>query len=549
MALVSVVIPAHNAAPYLAAAVHSVYRQSVDVECIIALDGDGDQGATAAEAHRLASERRTTRVVSLPAGGVSQARTGGMKATSDATPYVLFLDADDALIPGRLSGMVAALESAGPGCPAVVGSAVLVGEDGHPIAPEGWEQVGDGWLTLPRVIDGTLALPSMTLWRRAALRLLMPWPQTLVGDGGEDLRCEDSLLLRRALHLGALRTISTPTTYYRRHPGQWSADIARRERAQAMGERINRQTLHWAEGDIEHCADGMWVVDPLYRTRCGADESVVGEVVITCASAGWERHLAAMLESLRRVWDGAVVVFVLGDAPGVEQVARSHGATTIPAEPLAPLGPWSKSVLYAAARALPFAGSFVAIDADCIVHESPEDIMPLDTEGILMVRDGNGIHPSIYGHGANLWRYAAGFAGISDDFCRALGLHGAAGWATPANDGVFCASASALAAAERRARALFLASWPHLETGGTWWNQVVWNAACAPDLRRINNWWNVQRHAYQATGQSLPARIAIEHFTAGTKPLMLGEEIAPASAGTGSGCAPTGGFAGLKRGA
>lgn len=550
MPLVCVIIPAHRAAGYLAAAVHSVYRQSVDVEVVIVVDGDGDNGATAKAAAALAQERRTTRVLEVPQGGVSAARTAGMRASSEGAPYVLFLDADDALIPGRLSAMVAALESAGPACPAVVGSAVIVGEDGHPIAPEGWEHLPDGWLTLPGAISGTLALPSMTLWRRAALRLLMPWPASITGEDGADLRCEDALLVRRALRLGALRTTSTPTTFYRRHPGQWSADLRRREGARRMGSEIDHQSAEWAQGYLSKPADGLRIVDPLYRTRCGVDESVEGEVVITCASAGWEFYLEAMLHSLRNAgqWEGPVVVYRLGDASYVDAVAKSFGATILPAEPLAPLGPWSKSVLYTAARSLPIAESFLAIDADCLIHRPIADFfMTGDDESIWMARDGNGIHPPERSHGANLWRYAAGFAGMPDDFCRALGLHGAAGEGPPTNDGVFAASENALFYAEKAARQLFFASWPHLEAGGTWWNQIVWNAACAPQLRLLPDKCNVQRHAFAATGKPLPEVVTIEHFTAGTKPLMLGETAGPASYGTG--CAPVAGFAGLKRGA
>jgi len=172
----------------------------------------------------------------------------------------------------------------------------------------------------------------------------------------------------------------------------------------------------------------------------------------------------------------------------------------------------------------------------------------------MMARDGNGIWPDRTGDGANLWRYAAGFAGLSGAFCRALGLPGALGLsAFPANDGIFAVAAHALYEVETEARRLFFASWPHLDTGGTWWNQILWNAAAARVglLRELPARWNVQMHARVKSGRVAEGTEspAISHYTSDTKPLMLGKPMGAGGAGTGTGCVgciPSPGFRGLR---
>lgn len=102
---VSVIIPAYNAEPWLAAAVASVQAQTfTNWELIIVNDGSTD--GTLQVAHTLNDPR--IRVVDQVNGGVSAARNAGLAAANGR--YICFLDADDAMLPTNLAEKVHALK-------------------------------------------------------------------------------------------------------------------------------------------------------------------------------------------------------------------------------------------------------------------------------------------------------------------------------------------------------------------------------------------------------------------------------------------------------
>jgi glycosyltransferase involved in cell wall biosynthesis len=107
---VSVVIPARNATETISETLQSLLVQSSDHwEAIVVDDGSTDE--TAALASRFAGCDARIRCVSQNQGGVSAARNKGVElARSD---WVLFLDADDWLLPAYLERMHAVLESSG----------------------------------------------------------------------------------------------------------------------------------------------------------------------------------------------------------------------------------------------------------------------------------------------------------------------------------------------------------------------------------------------------------------------------------------------------
>jgi glycosyltransferase involved in cell wall biosynthesis len=95
--LVSVVIPAYNAAWCVRKAIDSVLAQDFhDFEVIVVDDGSTDRTAAV-----LAAYGDTIRVVSQRNGGLSSARNAGIRAARGE--LVAFLDADDWWLPGKLS--------------------------------------------------------------------------------------------------------------------------------------------------------------------------------------------------------------------------------------------------------------------------------------------------------------------------------------------------------------------------------------------------------------------------------------------------------------
>ena len=110
--LVSVIVPAFNAAAYLGAALDSVRAQTVrDLEIIVIDDGSSDDTAAIARMH--ASEDPRVRVLprEKPSGRPASARNAGLRVARGK--YIALLDADDTCIPTRLEKGVRAMERSG----------------------------------------------------------------------------------------------------------------------------------------------------------------------------------------------------------------------------------------------------------------------------------------------------------------------------------------------------------------------------------------------------------------------------------------------------
>jgi glycosyltransferase involved in cell wall biosynthesis len=112
--LVSVVVPAFNAAAYLGAALDSLRAQTVrELEIIVIDDGSSDD--TAAVARRHASEDPRVCVISreTPSGRPASARNAGLRVARGK--YIALLDADDTCVPTRIEKQARAMELTGSG--------------------------------------------------------------------------------------------------------------------------------------------------------------------------------------------------------------------------------------------------------------------------------------------------------------------------------------------------------------------------------------------------------------------------------------------------
>src|SRR5712692_3225154 len=87
--LVDVIIPAHNASPFLSAAIDSALAQR-DVSIRVIVVDDGSTDVTAAIARSYGDP---VVVTSQPQKGLSAARNIGIAAST--APYLALLDADD----------------------------------------------------------------------------------------------------------------------------------------------------------------------------------------------------------------------------------------------------------------------------------------------------------------------------------------------------------------------------------------------------------------------------------------------------------------------
>jgi glycosyltransferase involved in cell wall biosynthesis len=104
---VTVVIPVYNGEDFLERAVRSAANQTHPQTRVLVIN-DGSTDASAVVLDRLVAELQNVRYVTIPNGGVANARNKGI-ALAD-TAYVAFLDADDIWHPTKIAKQVAALQ-------------------------------------------------------------------------------------------------------------------------------------------------------------------------------------------------------------------------------------------------------------------------------------------------------------------------------------------------------------------------------------------------------------------------------------------------------
>ena len=127
--LISVVIPCYNQARFLGEAIESVRRQqNVDFEVLVVDDGSTD------DASCVARRYTDVRLIRQPRMKLSGARNTGLRHARGR--YIVFLDADDRLLPGALAAGLDSLRSR-PECAYTVGRFRIIGVDGLPTADVG----------------------------------------------------------------------------------------------------------------------------------------------------------------------------------------------------------------------------------------------------------------------------------------------------------------------------------------------------------------------------------------------------------------------------
>jgi glycosyltransferase involved in cell wall biosynthesis len=105
--LVSIVIPCFNAAVTVGSTIESALRQlEVSVDIVVIDDGSTDLSLEVAR-----SFEPSVRVLTGPNRGVSAARNRGIAET--ASEWIVFLDADDLVVPGTLSQRLQTAEMTG----------------------------------------------------------------------------------------------------------------------------------------------------------------------------------------------------------------------------------------------------------------------------------------------------------------------------------------------------------------------------------------------------------------------------------------------------
>jgi glycosyltransferase involved in cell wall biosynthesis len=257
-ALVTVVIPCFNQARYLPDAVRSVRGQRYPaIDCIVVDDGSTD--GTAALARTMGVHLVEQRVNQ----GVSAARNAGLTAAHG--DLVLFLDADDELLPGAIASHVDAL-AAHPSATAVVGQCEAMDADGNslPVShhPIDRSRLYESWLS-----HNFVWTPGAAMFKRDEFAALGGFPETL-GPAA------DYAVYLQLARMNRIACVPSSIVRYRQHEASMSRDPAlmlratldalRRERlaaprqARAEIRRGQRAWCDWYGEQIVHQLRRDW---------------------------------------------------------------------------------------------------------------------------------------------------------------------------------------------------------------------------------------------------------------------------------------------------
>jgi glycosyltransferase involved in cell wall biosynthesis len=205
MTTVSVVIPCYNHGRFLRDAIESVRRQSwPDVELIVVDDGSTDDSRT------VAAGFAEVKLVRQSNEGLSAARNRGLHASSGE--IVIFLDADDILLPGAAEAAVRSL-TAQPDAMMTFGRLEYMDAEGRPLDNP-----------VPRVTSNFyeeflkrnyIRTPAVAAFRRGIFDVA----------GEFDPRCSPSAdydLYLRISRRFAIAAHEVAVARYRQHPGSMS---------------------------------------------------------------------------------------------------------------------------------------------------------------------------------------------------------------------------------------------------------------------------------------------------------------------------------------
>ena len=271
--LVSVVIPAYNAAGFVRRAVDSVLAQTfADFELLVVDDGstDGTREVLAGYGDRL-------RVLAQPNGGPAAARNQGLHHAQGE--YVAFLDADDHWLPQKLSRQLQ-LMSTRPEVGFCSTATSVVTDSG---APAGVWPCGTGAEPMPDLLFiRSAAISGSTSGVLARRALLLQ-----AGGFDESLRgFEDPDLWIRLSARAGYACIPEALTVVVRTPGSVSTHLARMRAATLASFRKNRTLLPAAR-------QGAY-----WRAACAG---ALTDYAKMAWRAGDRRHAVAWtLEALRR---------------------------------------------------------------------------------------------------------------------------------------------------------------------------------------------------------------------------------------------------------
>jgi glycosyltransferase involved in cell wall biosynthesis len=201
--VVSVIIPCYNQAHFLPDAIESALAQThVPVEVIVVDDGSTDDTSKVAESYA------NVRLVRQRNQGLAAARNAGLRASRG--DHIIFLDADDQLLPDAASSGIQALEQH-PECAMAVGQGHHMDTTGRPLeTPATWVDNTDHYAVL--LNDCFVWMPAMAIYHRGVFHRVGGFDRSVNASADYDL------YLRIARRYG-IATHDQVVARYRKHGG------------------------------------------------------------------------------------------------------------------------------------------------------------------------------------------------------------------------------------------------------------------------------------------------------------------------------------------
>ena len=288
-ATVSVIITTFNHAHFLADAISSVLAQTRQADEIVVVD-DGSTDHPEA----IVANFPVARIIRQDNRGLPAARNTGLR--NCATSHIVFLDADDRLLPTALeSGLACAAKQ--PDCAFIYGGYRRISEDGQPIGGDLYRPLfGNAHLAF--LCGNPIGMHATVLYRRNCLVDVGGFDETL-------RRCEDYELYLRIAHSYRIWSHDAIVAEYRRHGQNMSANFVSMLHSALAILDLHEKLI--AVGPAEQAA--------LHDGRSGWRSHYASEMLEAAGAAWRERSAAgtAMMGLIRAArWSPSTFIRYLG---------------------------------------------------------------------------------------------------------------------------------------------------------------------------------------------------------------------------------------------